>query len=402
MINFKGQFLLKGVHDHVMISIVGVDGTLPAPQSSAGSSSTRKGIKSFSHGGGKKVVSRSWKKKVTHQPAVVSPGSMPQQSGAQPGSEPVSEGSSTDDYGFGEIRKYPASGSCDDAAENDLTVDIECTGDADVDETERRQRRAEELAKYANGRLTPSTRAMGINIDGSKDRFVKEYASVSPREDASCAAGANVTSATTQAGPVQPPPSKLTMSRNGESIAIGAEKMSSSTRNSSKPKQSNVTSVLKRRPVTGGYTKAPGGGWQVNSSTPQRGSMGMGNRVGFSGGDNAVPPTKISPPHTISPPARLITRSNSFSGGSTSPANEQTHRIEVEIEQLVHDIQRIGTPGTPQCTFAELFDDEYAEQYYEALVGTLKSAKKRGVIGFKGQFLLKGMSDKVVIKLLKD
>ena len=37
--------------------------------------------------------------------------------------------------------------------------------------------------------------------------------------------------------------------------------------------------------------------------------------------------------------------------------------------------------------------------FYEALVGTLKAAKKRKVVDFKGEMLLKGMSDKVLITL---
>ena len=52
--------------------------------------------------------------------------------------------------------------------------------------------------------------------------------------------------------------------------------------------------------------------------------------------------------------------------------------------------------------FGELFDDEEVEQYYEALVGTLKCAKKRGYITFKGQMLLKGMHDKVQIDIQKE
>lgn len=75
-------------------------------------------------------------------------------------------------------------------------------------------------------------------------------------------------------------------------------------------------------------------------------------------------------------------------------------RLDEEIQQLLVDIRRIGDePGSPHVTFGELFDDDEAQQYYEALVGTLKSAKKRGVIDFKGQMLLKGVHDKVVIKI---
>jgi hypothetical protein len=50
------------------------------------------------------------------------------------------------------------------------------------------------------------------------------------------------------------------------------------------------------------------------------------------------------------------------------------------LAQLVIDIRRIGPTfpePSPHVLFGELFDDEAVEQYYEALVGTLKSAKKR-------------------------
>jgi len=38
-------------------------------------------------------------------------------------------------------------------------------------------------------------------------------------------------------------------------------------------------------------------------------------------------------------------------------------------------------------------------QYYEALVGTLKAAKRKGLIKFKGQMLFKGMHDGVQIDI---
>ena len=37
----------------------------------------------------------------------------------------------------------------------------------------------------------------------------------------------------------------------------------------------------------------------------------------------------------------------------------------------------------------------------QAIVGTLKAAKKRGIVSYEGEMLLKGMSDNVEIKLLK-
>lgn len=75
-------------------------------------------------------------------------------------------------------------------------------------------------------------------------------------------------------------------------------------------------------------------------------------------------------------------------------------RMDEEVDQLLKDIRRIGTPGEPEVLFGNLFDDDEAQQYYEALVGTLKSAKKRGLIAFKGQMLLKGMHDNVMISIV--
>lgn len=66
------------------------------------------------------------------------------------------------------------------------------------------------------------------------------------------------------------------------------------------------------------------------------------------------------------------------------------------------DIRRLGTDGAPNVKFGELFDDDDVQQYYEALVGTLKSAKKRGLVEYNGILLLKGVSDDVVISIVKE
>ena len=75
--------------------------------------------------------------------------------------------------------------------------------------------------------------------------------------------------------------------------------------------------------------------------------------------------------------------------------------MEEEMQQLIKDIKRVGERGKPSATFAELFDDEQVANYYEALVGTLKAAKKKGRIDYTGQMLLKGISDNVVISIVK-
>ncbi len=55
--------------------------------------------------------------------------------------------------------------------------------------------------------------------------------------------------------------------------------------------------------------------------------------------------------------------------------------------------------GQLECPFATLFDDDECQQTLESLMGTLKAAKKRGIIMFEGQLLLKGSHDKVIVSL---
>merc|ERR1712228_21834 len=50
--------------------------------------------------------------------------------------------------------------------------------------------------------------------------------------------------------------------------------------------------------------------------------------------------------------------------------------------------------------FGVLFDDDEAANTFEAINGTLRTAKKRQIIDFKGQMLLKGPHDNVPITLL--
>jgi len=84
---------------------------------------------------------------------------------------------------------------------------------------------------------------------------------------------------------------------------------------------------------------------------------------------------------------------------SNSIAETHEERVHREVHQLVTDIQRIEPEGEKYCAFGDLFDDELVEQYYEALVGTLRAAKRKGLIKFKGQMLFKGMHDGVQIDI---
>ncbi len=76
-----------------------------------------------------------------------------------------------------------------------------------------------------------------------------------------------------------------------------------------------------------------------------------------------------------------------------------------ECEEIKKDIKRLGAKndkGQYCVTYGVLFDDTKTQQFYEAIVGTLKAARTKGWIAWQGQMLLKGAHDKVVITLLVD
>ncbi len=79
--------------------------------------------------------------------------------------------------------------------------------------------------------------------------------------------------------------------------------------------------------------------------------------------------------------------------------------VEKEVLEIQRDIKRLGeqnSEGLYSVKFGKLFEDEKVEQFYEAIVGTLRAAKKRGFIDFKGQVLLKGPHDDVDIVLVNE
>ena len=77
--------------------------------------------------------------------------------------------------------------------------------------------------------------------------------------------------------------------------------------------------------------------------------------------------------------------------------------VDREVKELAHQIKLLGAAaadGRHSVTFGPLFDA--TQDIFEALGGTLKTAKKRGVVAYEAPILLKGPSDKVVITLLKE
>ncbi|KAK2855963.1 hypothetical protein Q5P01_004698 [Channa striata] len=76
-----------------------------------------------------------------------------------------------------------------------------------------------------------------------------------------------------------------------------------------------------------------------------------------------------------------------------------------EINLLVQEIQRLGSKnsdGQTSVKFGVLFNDDRCANIFEALVGTLKAAKKKKVISFQGELLLQGVHDNVDIILLQE
>lgn len=79
---------------------------------------------------------------------------------------------------------------------------------------------------------------------------------------------------------------------------------------------------------------------------------------------------------------------------------DATH-VASEIEILVKALREHGIPGPEgqlQATFGVVY--EVTQDTLEALNGTLRAAKKQGVVTFIKQMLLKGPDDNELIYLL--
>ncbi|KAI4299172.1 hypothetical protein L6164_032655 [Bauhinia variegata] len=76
--------------------------------------------------------------------------------------------------------------------------------------------------------------------------------------------------------------------------------------------------------------------------------------------------------------------------------------VEEEIQRLREEIKRLGKvqeDGSYKVTFGTLFNDDRCANIFEALVGTLRAAKKRKVLQYDGELLLQGVHDNVEITL---
>lgn len=103
-------------------------------------------------------------------------------------------------------------------------------------------------------------------------------------------------------------------------------------------------------------------------------------------------------------PALKKTLSNSVRRGelSNKRAVAATRWVDKEIRKLIAAIKSYGTEnaGKYTVTFGVLY--EPTQNHFEALSGTLRTAKKHKVVSFEAEVLFKGTHDGVVITLLKE
>ncbi|XP_018422836.1 PREDICTED: costars family protein ABRACL [Nanorana parkeri] len=79
--------------------------------------------------------------------------------------------------------------------------------------------------------------------------------------------------------------------------------------------------------------------------------------------------------------------------------------VDHEISVLVEQIHRLGKrdqDGKVKVTFGVLFHDEQCANLFEAMVGTLKAAKRKKILAYDGELLLQGVHDKTDIVLLQE
>ena len=82
-----------------------------------------------------------------------------------------------------------------------------------------------------------------------------------------------------------------------------------------------------------------------------------------------------------------------------------TMNVAHEVTLLQEEMARLGTKnadGQYEVTFGVLFNDDRCANIFEALVGTLRAAKRKKIVKFDGELLLQGVHDKVIITLLKE
>mmetsp|Transcript_52302 Transcript_52302/g.106611 ORF Transcript_52302/g.106611 Transcript_52302/m.106611 type:complete len:84 (+) Transcript_52302:23-274(+) len=77
--------------------------------------------------------------------------------------------------------------------------------------------------------------------------------------------------------------------------------------------------------------------------------------------------------------------------------------VDKEVVMLLEEMERLGTRGEDgilKCKFGALIKDDKCSNIFEAIVGTLRAAKKKKIITFEGQMLLSPTHDDVDVIVL--
>ncbi|CAM1324798.1 Uncharacterised protein g8789 [Pycnogonum litorale] len=78
--------------------------------------------------------------------------------------------------------------------------------------------------------------------------------------------------------------------------------------------------------------------------------------------------------------------------------------VDKDVSILTEQIKRLGSEndsGQITVKFGVLFNDDQIANLLEALVGTLKAAKRRKIVHYDGEMLLQGAHDNVDVILLQ-
>ncbi|XP_068087784.1 costars family protein ABRACL [Hyperolius riggenbachi] len=79
--------------------------------------------------------------------------------------------------------------------------------------------------------------------------------------------------------------------------------------------------------------------------------------------------------------------------------------VDHEIKLLVEQMHRLGKrdgDGMLKVKFGVLFNDDTCANLFEAMVGTLKAAKRKKIVTYAGELLLQGVHDNTEILLLQE
>ncbi|KYR02163.1 hypothetical protein DLAC_00972 [Tieghemostelium lacteum] len=80
-------------------------------------------------------------------------------------------------------------------------------------------------------------------------------------------------------------------------------------------------------------------------------------------------------------------------------------QVDHEVELLKKYIKQLGSKnsnGQWSVKYGVLFNDDEVGNVFEALMGTLKSAKRKKIIQYEGELLLQRVHDNVDIILLQE